>query len=53
VVLYYCEYCILREDIVRERRGSYTTCVVGCIPFIFIDNKKEGPDNLSSGHSTH
>jgi hypothetical protein len=27
-----CEYCILREEIVRERRGSYNKCVVGCIP---------------------
>jgi hypothetical protein len=25
------EYCILREDIVRERRGSYNGFVVGCI----------------------
>jgi hypothetical protein len=32
VAMYHCEYCILREEIVRERRGSYSGCVVGCIP---------------------
>ena len=26
------EYCILREEAVRERRGSYSEFVVGCIP---------------------
>jgi hypothetical protein len=29
--VYMSEYCIPREDIVRERRGSYIGCVVGCI----------------------
>jgi hypothetical protein len=28
----FCEYYISREDIVRERRGSYNRCVVGYIP---------------------
>jgi hypothetical protein len=28
VDMYYCEYYILREEIVRERRGSYNRCVV-------------------------
>jgi len=28
------EYCILREENVRERRGSYNGFVVGCIPSI-------------------
>jgi hypothetical protein len=32
VTMYHGEYCILREDTVRERRGSYSGCVVGCIP---------------------
>jgi hypothetical protein len=32
VVMYHCEYCILSEDTVRERRGSYSECVVSCIP---------------------
>jgi hypothetical protein len=32
VAMNHCEYCILSEDIVRERRGSYSGCVVGCIP---------------------
>jgi hypothetical protein len=37
-----CEYCILREDIVRERRGSYNGCVVGCIPsFCWIIKRKD------------
>jgi hypothetical protein len=26
------KYCNLREDIVRERRGSYSGFVLGCIP---------------------
>ena len=26
------EYCILREETVRERKGSYNECVIGCIP---------------------
>jgi hypothetical protein len=29
------EYCIMREDIVRERRGSYNVFVVGCIPSFY------------------
>jgi hypothetical protein len=32
VVVYVCDYFILREDIVRERRGNYSRCDVGCIP---------------------
>jgi hypothetical protein len=41
-VVYYCEYCILREDTVRERRGSYNGCVVGCIPsFCWIIKRKD------------
>jgi hypothetical protein len=32
VAMYHCEYCIMREETVRERRGSYNGCVVGCIP---------------------
>jgi hypothetical protein len=40
--VYYGEYCILREDTVRERRGSYSGCVVGCIPsFLWIIKRKE------------
>ena len=35
VVVYVSEYCILREETLRERRGSYNGCVVGCIP-LFI-----------------
>jgi hypothetical protein len=36
------EYCILREETVRERRGSYNGCVVGCIPsFCWIIKRKD------------
>jgi hypothetical protein len=42
VAVYYYEFCILREDIVRERRGSYSGCVVGCIPsFCLIIKRKD------------
>ena len=42
MVVYYCEYYILREEIVRERRESYNGCVVGCIPsFCWIIIRKE------------
>jgi hypothetical protein len=30
--MYHNEYCILRDDTVRERRGSYNGFDVGCIP---------------------
>jgi hypothetical protein len=32
VVVNHYEYCILREEIVRERRESYNGCGIGCIP---------------------
>jgi hypothetical protein len=32
VAIYHCEYCILSEETVRDRRGSYSKFVVGCIP---------------------
>jgi hypothetical protein len=32
VVVYVSEYCIVREETVRERRGSYNEYVVGHIP---------------------
>jgi hypothetical protein len=42
VAVYVCEYCILREETVRERRGSYNGCVVGCIPsFCWIIKMKD------------
>jgi hypothetical protein len=42
VTMHHCEYCILREDTMRERRGSYNGCVVGCIPsFCWIIKMKE------------
>jgi hypothetical protein len=41
VVVYYREYCILREETMRERRRSYIGCVVGCIPsFCWIIKRK-------------
>jgi hypothetical protein len=42
VDVYVCDYCILREETVRERRGSYIGCVVGCIPsFYWIIKRKD------------
>jgi hypothetical protein len=36
------DYCILREETMRERRGSYSGCVVGCIPsFCWIIKRKD------------
>jgi hypothetical protein len=32
VAVYCREYCIMREDTMRERIGSYNGFVVGCIP---------------------
>jgi hypothetical protein len=32
VAMQYGEYCILREETVRERRGSYNRFAIGCIP---------------------
>jgi hypothetical protein len=37
----------------RERRGSYSGFVVGCIPFICWIIIKEGPGNFSGGCSPH
>jgi hypothetical protein len=31
VAMHHCEYFILSEDTMRERRGSYSGCVVGYI----------------------
>jgi hypothetical protein len=31
MIVYECDYCILREETMRERRGSYNGHVVGCI----------------------
>jgi hypothetical protein len=53
VVVCYGEYCILREEIVRERRGSYKWVCCRLYPFILLDNKKEGPGNFSGGRSPH
>jgi hypothetical protein len=42
MAMHHCEYCILREETVRERRGSYSGCVVGCIPsFCWIIKRKD------------
>jgi hypothetical protein len=32
VDVYHCKYCVLEEEVVRETRGSYNGCDVGCIP---------------------
>ena len=52
MAMYHCEYCILREEIVRERRENYNGFVVGYIPSL-LDNIKKGPGNFSSGRSPH
>ena len=44
IVLWLC--IILREEIVREWRGSYSGCVVGCIPSSFIRWNKERTGNF-------
>jgi hypothetical protein len=47
------EYCILREETVRERRGSYNGFCCRLYPFICWIIIKEGPGNFSGGHSPH
>jgi hypothetical protein len=39
------EYCILREETVRERRGSYNGFCCRLYPFICWIIIKEGPGN--------
>jgi hypothetical protein len=41
VAMYVGEYCILREETVRERRGSYNGFCCRLYPFILLDNNKE------------
>jgi hypothetical protein len=38
---YVGEYCIQREDTVRERRESYSGFCCRLYPFILLDNNKE------------
>jgi hypothetical protein len=47
------EYCILREETVRERRGSYNGFFCRLYPFICWIIIKEGPGNFSGGRSPH
>jgi hypothetical protein len=47
------EYCILREETVRERRGSYNEICCRLYPFICWIIIKEGPGNFSGGRSPH
>jgi hypothetical protein len=47
------EYFILREDTVRERRGSYSAFCCRLYPFICWIIIKEGPSNFSGGRSPH
>jgi hypothetical protein len=53
VAMHYGEYCILREETVRERRGSYNGFCCRLYPFICWIIIKEGPGNFSGGHSPH
>ena len=41
MAMHYGEYCILREETVRERRGSYNGFCCRLYPFILLDNNKE------------
>jgi hypothetical protein len=41
VDMYVGEYCVLREETVRERRGSYNGFCYRMYPFILLDNNKE------------
>ena len=47
------EYCILREETMRERRGSYNWFCYRLYPFICWIIIKEGPGNFSGGRSPH
>jgi hypothetical protein len=47
VAMYEGEYCILREETVRERRGSYSGFFCRLYPFICWIIIKEGPGNFS------
>jgi hypothetical protein len=47
------EYCILREETVRERRGSYSRFCCRLYPFICWIIIKEGPGNFFGGRSPH
>ena len=47
------EYCILREETVRERRGSYNMFRYRLYPFICWIIIKEGPGNFSGGRIPH
>ena len=47
------EYCILIEETVRERRGSYNGFCYRLYPFICWIIIKEGPGNFSGGRSPH
>jgi hypothetical protein len=47
------EYCILREETVRERRGSYNGFCCRLYPFICWIIIKEGPGNFSGGRRPH
>jgi hypothetical protein len=53
VAMYEGEYCILREETVRERRGSYSGFCCRLYPFICWIIIKEGPGNFSGGRSPH
>jgi hypothetical protein len=41
VAKYVGEYCILREDTMRERKESYNGFFFRLYPFILLDNNKE------------
>jgi hypothetical protein len=53
VAMQHGEYCILREETMRERRGSYNGFFFRLYSFICWIIIKEGPNNFSGGCSPH
>jgi hypothetical protein len=53
VAMHYGEYCIPREETMRERRGIYSGFCCRLYLFICWIIIKEGPSNFSGGRSPH
>ena len=53
MAMHYGEYCIMREETMRERRGSYNEFCCRLYPFICWIIIKKGPGNFSGGRSPH
>jgi hypothetical protein len=53
VTMYYCDYCILSEETVREKKRKLQWVCCRLYPFIYWIIIKEAPSNFSSGRSPH